>query len=379
MSTRIQRRGGTAAEHETFIGAPREITVDTTSNNLRLHDGTTAGGHPVLMKRDAGELGGFRNKIINGDFEFWQRGGTGFASAGYCADRWYWRPSTGGSGTVSKSDFGLGGITEIPGAPRFFASINQSVAGTQDCYVEQRIEGVETLAGQEATVTAYVKPDAATDIAIGLVQSFGTGGAPSGQVYTEILPAASYPSGTWTKIQVKFTLPSVAGKNLGTDGNDYVAVRFAFDPTAVFAVRMTHVSFVRGDATAQDDPFEARHKQQELALCQRYYCKSYEIDTAPGTLTSIASLMRRNAAGANVQGTFCFVQRFPVAMRTLPTLIAYSPQNGASGYGWDAANSTNIIYGFSYASAVGFNLENASGFAGGNGYSQVHWTADAEL
>ncbi|WP_417681643.1 hypothetical protein [Roseibium sp.] len=379
MSTRIQRRGGTAAEHESFIGAPREITVDTTNHNLRLHDGTTAGGHPVVMKRDAGELGGFRNKIINGDFEIWQRGETGFASTGYCADRWYWRPSTGGTGTVVKSGVSLGGIAEIPGSPRHYAYINQTVAGAETCYIEQRIEGVETLAGQEATVTAYVKPDAATDIGVSLVQFYGTGGTPSGQVYTEILPAASYPSGSWTRIQVRFTLPSVSGKTLGSDGNDYVALRFNFDPTVVFTVRMTHVCLIKGDATTEDDPFEARHKQQELALCQRYYCKSYEIDTAPGTLTSIASLMLRNVAGTNVQGTFGFVQRFPVAMRTLPTLIAYSPQNGASGFGWDAANSTNITYGFSYASAVGFNLENNSGFAGGNGYSLVHWTADGEL
>lgn len=379
MSTRIQRRGGTAAEHEAFTGAPREITVDTTNNTLRLHDGATAGGHPVLMKKDAGELAGFRNKIINGDFEIWQRGESGFAATGYCADRWFWRPSTGGTGTVVKSGFALGGIPEIPSAPRYYAYINQSIAGTETCYIEQRIEGVETLAGQEATVTAYVKPDAATDVAVGLVQFFGTGGTPSGPVYTEVMPATSYPSSGWTKIQVRFTLPSIAGKALGSDGNDYVALRLSFDPTVVFTVRMTHVSLIKGDTTAEDDPFEPRHKQQELALCQRYYCKSYEIDTAPGTLTSIASLMRRNVAGTNVQGAFGFVQRFPVAMRTLPTLIAYSPQNGASGYGWDAANSTNITYAFNYPSAVGFNLENSSGFAGGNGYSQVHWTADAEL
>lgn len=285
MSTRIQRRGGTAAEHESFIGAPREITVDTTNNTLRLHDGTTAGGHPVVMKRDAGELGGYRNKIINGDFEIWQRGDTGFGSAGYCADRWYWRPSTGGSGSVIKSGVSLGGIAEVPGTPRYYAYINQSVAGTESCYLEQRIEGVETLAGQEVTVTAYVKPDAATEISLGLVQSFGTGGTPSGQVYTEVMPVTSYSSTGWSKVQARFTFPSIFGKTLGSDGNDYVALRFNFDPTVVFTVRMTHVSLINGDATAEYDPFEARHRQQELALCQRYYRRrgigiSALIDTA---------------------------------------------------------------------------------------------------
>lgn len=45
MSTAIQRRRGTALEHNTFTGAPGEITVDTTNNRLRVHDGITLGGH----------------------------------------------------------------------------------------------------------------------------------------------------------------------------------------------------------------------------------------------------------------------------------------------------------------------------------------------
>ncbi len=45
MSTRIQRRRGTALEHATFTGALAELTVDTTNNTVRVHDGTTPGGH----------------------------------------------------------------------------------------------------------------------------------------------------------------------------------------------------------------------------------------------------------------------------------------------------------------------------------------------
>ena len=49
MTTRtILLRGGTTTEHETFVGAEREITVDTTKKTLVVHDGTT--GHPVARK-----------------------------------------------------------------------------------------------------------------------------------------------------------------------------------------------------------------------------------------------------------------------------------------------------------------------------------------
>jgi hypothetical protein len=44
MTTRVQRRRGTAAEHAAFTGAVGEITVDTTNNRAIVHDGTTAGG-----------------------------------------------------------------------------------------------------------------------------------------------------------------------------------------------------------------------------------------------------------------------------------------------------------------------------------------------
>ena len=47
MSRQIQIRRGTANEHTTFIGADGEITVDTTTHTLRIHDGITPGGHTI--------------------------------------------------------------------------------------------------------------------------------------------------------------------------------------------------------------------------------------------------------------------------------------------------------------------------------------------
>ncbi len=49
MSRQIQLRRGTDDEHRTFTGAVGELTMDTTNNTLRLHDGVTAGG--ITMAR----------------------------------------------------------------------------------------------------------------------------------------------------------------------------------------------------------------------------------------------------------------------------------------------------------------------------------------
>ena len=48
MAKKLQLRGGTTAEHSTFTGAVREVTVDTDKDTLVVHDGVVAGGKPVL-------------------------------------------------------------------------------------------------------------------------------------------------------------------------------------------------------------------------------------------------------------------------------------------------------------------------------------------
>ena len=52
MADQLQLRGGPTAQSEIFVGAEREITVDTGLKRLRIHDGVTAGGHLLNGKAD---------------------------------------------------------------------------------------------------------------------------------------------------------------------------------------------------------------------------------------------------------------------------------------------------------------------------------------
>ena len=52
MATELRLRGGTTAQHASFTGATKEITVDTTKNTVVVHDGSTAGGYPLLNQTD---------------------------------------------------------------------------------------------------------------------------------------------------------------------------------------------------------------------------------------------------------------------------------------------------------------------------------------
>jgi hypothetical protein len=50
MSTAVQLRRGSTAEHATFTGLQAEATVDTTKNTLVIHNGSTVGGTPLLKE-----------------------------------------------------------------------------------------------------------------------------------------------------------------------------------------------------------------------------------------------------------------------------------------------------------------------------------------
>ncbi len=55
MTTALQRRKGTATNHDSFTGLDAEITINTTNKSIHVHDGTTAGGYETL-RADFGNI-----------------------------------------------------------------------------------------------------------------------------------------------------------------------------------------------------------------------------------------------------------------------------------------------------------------------------------
>lgn len=52
MGIQVQLRGGTTKEHENFVGANKEVTVDTTKHTLVVHDGAKKGGYPLVQEAE---------------------------------------------------------------------------------------------------------------------------------------------------------------------------------------------------------------------------------------------------------------------------------------------------------------------------------------
>ena len=66
MARQVQLRRGTTAQHATFTGALGEVTVDTDKDVVVVHDGSTAGGFPLVTVDKLPLAGG----TMTGDITF---------------------------------------------------------------------------------------------------------------------------------------------------------------------------------------------------------------------------------------------------------------------------------------------------------------------
>lgn len=215
-------------------------------------------------------MSGFRNKIINGNFDHWQRG-TSFAAVAtgaYVADRFQY--AYNGTPTINISrQAHVVGQTDVPGNPKYFLRIDQTVAGTGGTLnqLRHKIEGVQTMAGRTITVTIWAKASAPTDVTLACGQIFGSGG--SSDVYMTGIPFGTLTT-AWAKYSVTYNVDSIAGKIIGTSG-DALQISLTFPRNVLQTIDISRVSVVVGDATAESDPYENRYVPQELELCKRFY------------------------------------------------------------------------------------------------------------
>ena len=251
---------------------------------------------------NGGALAGTRNRIINGNFDIWQRG-TSFSPASntYTADRWaVVYNGVLATRTVSRGTFIPGSTEAAPGAA-FFLGFNQSVAGFGGINnsLVQRIEDVRTFEGQTATLSFYARGLSAslTLPAIGLSQVFGVSG--SATVFTTVASSVVIAGTNFAKYTYTVTLPSIIGKTIGT--GSYLSLDFAMPNNATFNFQIGSVQLESGSVAT---PFEQRPIGTELALCQRY-CQRKEFDMR----------VLATAASAN----YAFSQHLPVSMRATPT------------------------------------------------------------
>lgn len=332
----------------------------------------------------AGILAGWRNKIINGDLNVWQRGLSFTIAAGgvaYTADRWLIANTTNQPVTILRGAFLPGAYDDVPGSPSFVLVASFAVAPTTGSLnIIQRIEGVRTLEGKRATARAYISgPANAGALDFDVTQIFGSGGSPSANV---VVPKTSLdvatinnPGGNIRKKNAIIDLPSLAGKSIGTNGNDNVQYRWLLSARQAGTYIFGRASFVEGDATAEDDPFAPRHPQQEEDFCMQYYAKTFSLETTP---TNGAGFGGAISASTLSIGEAVATWQFPQLMRAPPSMTFFNPGSGASGMWRNFADTASVaVNTFGPSSNRGCILVATSGPT--TQHIAIHATADAEL
>lgn len=138
-----------------------------------------------------------------------------------------------------------------------------------------------------------------------------------------------------------------------------------------FSGTLTGLTKVSVVPSGTKSPFLPRQYQQELALCQRYYQKSWNQADAVPTSTAVGGIHVLSWGDGNAAGLV-----WPTAMRTSPTVTFYPTSSTTSGYvnsgGTDRSATANSPSerGFSYVAIV-------SGSA--STYVRFQLTASAEL
>jgi len=337
------------------------------------------GGPGGYNQRTASTTAQTRNAIINGDMSVAQRG-TSFstpASNAYTLDRWFvFYDGTIGTFTISQNTWGAG----LPSSRErtYYLQWNQTAAGSGSTarLLVTRLPNVRTLAGQSVTVSFYGQADSTRTVGIQFTQFFGTGGSPSASV-TTALTSQSVTSGA-LRYFATATLPSLSGKTLGSNGDDYLQLAFSMPLNVTFALNIWDVQLELG---VNPSEFARQSFQDQVQACLPYYEKSFTYATAPAQNVGTNTGEWRYVAAIAAAGTErAPTTTFKAQKLKTPTITIYNPA---------AANAqVRDIQAAADCSATTSGNINNNGFVlfcTGNASTAVgnslgfHWTAEAEL
>jgi hypothetical protein len=262
-----------------FPNTPTTNQTFTSGGDSWLFDGVKWQSNIAQYSNNVG-----RNLIHNPLFSVAQRGAGPFTTGGYSLDRW--ATSVAGTSTVSISRAnltdadrtGIGDETAIYCLSKAFTG----AAGASDyIYTLQPIEGIRRLAGKTVTISFWANAGAALKLGINLLQSFGTGGSPTAAAWVLSTGAAvTIPGTTFARYSVTIPVPSVAGKTLGTAGNDYIGLGFFYSSGSTVNATAGNIGVQSGiinlwgvqlEVGSIATPLEKPDPQQDLAKCQRFY------------------------------------------------------------------------------------------------------------
>lgn len=346
---------------------------------------------------------GMKNRIINGGMDIAQRGTsfTGWtpANSTYALDRFRITSAATSAVITVTQQADAPSNNEFQNSFRVaVTTADTSIAAGDVMVIDQSIEGynMRDLIGRTFTTSFWVRSSKTGIHCL----AFQNGAADRSYIAEYTIIAANtweyktitvtvglLTAGTWNYtngvgLTLRFalaggtTFQSTAGAwNTGNFTNTANQVNCLDTIGNIFAI--TGVQLEVGAIATQ---FEHRPFGAELALCQRYFCKSYEYFDAPGTITDFGSIRYQATSTA---GESAPVIRFPVNMRIAvgtTGLLFYNPISGTSnsrrnltaGTNETVTSTTNVTAGTTGFCGQSLAHTAASIYA-------YHYTASAEL
>jgi len=323
-----------------------------------------------------------KNVIINGGMAIWQRGTAQTAlSTQYLADRWGKHQFQ--NSMITRQSFVQSGAH--PGDSQYVMRASGDGSGTTRCNVGQGIELSDTVRfrGKTVTFSGYVRCSAATmstatgnlSAIVGYSNSSNNGPFTSTNYTADgttsnLFTPGSFPT-TWTKFSTTLTISSTAQN---------IAVIVQFDNSStLLASDWYELSNLQLEVGTVATEFEYRPIGEEFALCQRYFEKSFNLETTPasGFISPYRSATATNATFVEL------AVDFKVKKRGTPSVVFYAGADAGATDKWAFFNGAWVA-----ATLVTPVRPNQTEFTVSlaatttAAFSHVvsgHWTADAEL
>jgi hypothetical protein len=304
---------------------------------------------------------GRRNIIINGDFQVSQRGDFTTASSAvnqqYFVDRWF--TDVGAVAFTKEQTTGI----DTDGLPAISKGVKltATASGTSYMGIRQKIENPTQYIGRTFTYSGWVKSNSSKARLSTYI---------NGSVNQSVVSDTHSGNGQWEKLSMTFTITGNPSTSWFVDA---FILSDSFNATPITSGDYIEVTNLQLELGKVATPFEHRSYGEELALCQRYYQKSYDIDSFAGDNDGNGAIAFIPVSTQDYVNT-----NFPISMRASPNITVYRKNGGATNQAQRADNAAAYLdVTVADISTRGFSVTPATAVS--NSHYRFHYLADAEL
>lgn len=266
-----------------------------------------------------------RNLVHNPLFRVQQRGAGPWTvmTNAYTVDRWC---ISGGSGdTVSVTAPALADVDRAAigdEAASYYLRVAFTGTSSTNSWtsIQQPIEFIRRLSGKTIIVSFWaIASVAGLKLGINLYAAMGSGGSPSTSDWVQPTGAVVTLTTSWVRYSVTITFPSLAGKTLGTNGDDRTILVFAYSSGSANNAGSGNIGVQSGvismwgiqaeiaqPGQTQPTPLEKIDPGEDLRRCQRFYCVVNIVDDYTALSPGVSGLYRQ--------------YKTPVTMRATPSM-----------------------------------------------------------